>query len=82
MRHIQREKERQRHRQREKQAPCREPDVKTRPRVARITPWAAGGAKQLHHQGCQVLFIKQSGSTPRWSPMWGSISQPRDPDLS
>ena len=49
---MQRERERQRHRQREKQAPCREPDAGLDPRVSRIRPWAEGGAKPLHHQGC------------------------------
>ena len=50
-RERERERERQRHRQREKQAPCREPDVGLNPGTPRIRPWAAGGAKQLHHRG-------------------------------
>ena len=28
---------------------------RTRSRVSRITPWAADGAKPLHHQGCPIL---------------------------
>ena len=28
----------------------------TRSRVSRITPWAAGGTKPLHHQGCPDFF--------------------------
>ena len=51
------ERERQRHRKREKQAPCREPDGGTRSRVSRIMPWAAGGAKPLHHWGFPNLWL-------------------------
>ena len=34
----------------------------TRSRVSRITPWAAGIAKPLHHQGCpKMIILKQLG---------------------
>ena len=33
----------------------------TRSQVSRITPWAAGGAKPLSHQGCPIiLYVSKS----------------------
>ena len=47
------QRERQRHRQREGEAGSMQGARRgTRSQVSRITPWAAGGAKPLWHQGC------------------------------
>ena len=55
----QRRRERHRHRQREKQAPRSEPDAGLDPRVSKITPRAAGGAKPLRHWGCPQFSFSE-----------------------
>ena len=52
------ERERLRHTQAEGEAGSMQGALRgTRSWVPRITPWAAGGAKPLHHRGCPRICL-------------------------
>ena len=89
-----RDREREREREAETQAEGEAGSMQgarcgTRSRVSRITPWAAGGAKPLRHQGCPEGFLtpnlkwyqggdpaRRGGGQRQWNRPGFAIRQP------